>query len=69
MVSAIPVSFKYSVARRATLRGYWSKGRFWGRSMTMTSPIILSVGMAANWSMVALSRSGTNTMSLLSTGA
>ena len=67
--SATPRACMWAMALLATLRGYWSNGRFAGWSMTMTSPIIVSVGALTNGSTTAVVMSGRKTMSLRSTWA
>ena len=62
-------SFIYSTALRATFLGYWSKGRFSSSPVVQTFPHIVSVGISANGSTVAVSGSGINTISLFSIGA
>ncbi len=65
----MPVSRMYSSARWVTLRAYWSKRRFSGRSITCTFPVMDRVGTAVKGSRHAESGSGTKTMSLFSTDA
>ena len=65
----MPSDLIYSCAAAATFLGYWSKGLFSGRSIIITSPIIVIVGISINGSITAVERSGINTISDFSTAA